>query len=471
MKFFKKYIDKYLDSEKIGKFFDDLARGKYPITTNQYLKWCLTISTTGFAFFYFRGILFDYVYGNSSNLKILEQQPALVVPIACKLYINKIRLQGMSIKSFEILIELISIVRFIILAIRFNIPTSFVITTISYLAAYIWYVDGIMKLQAHIANLIRFMPSDYSTLIGEELLNYRISYIKKATNHFPNIFSKLRALYAKAFVIYFSREPDFDNWLSINKAKLLDNDPTTWSSLNSAEYFNDPVSLVTRKFIESKFVDNKRAHIAGATYYIVREEYFMNLYSFMARQLLRFREFILYGFIVRRGKSYMPYLIRWHWTLCTLVSPFINLLLAKGVTRLDLYWRTVLRVDYKNAVRDGLPKPYIEAARFKLEVAQYITFLTIVILLVFYFYAALHAVCGQYFYLPLFTRNVELHIGTRSSRSFYSGGFTSWQQLDEGSSKLWHGVLGRGTDKVPVILTIFDFIKNLFIRFFKLFKR
>jgi len=150
---------------------------------------------------------------------------------------------------------------------------------------------------------------------------------------------------------------------------------------------------------------------------------------------------------------------------------FINLFLKRGVTRLELYRTTVLKPNYIDAVRDHLPEPYIEAARFKLEVAQYITFLTIVILLVFYFYAALHAVCGQYFYLPLFTRNVELHIGTRSSRSFYSGGFTSWQELDEGSSKLWHGVLGRGTDKVPVILTIFDFIKNLFIRFFKLFKR
>ena len=157
MKFIKKNIDKYLSPEAIEKFFDDLARGKYPITTNQSLKWCLAVSATLFAFVYFKSILFAYVEANSRSLEILEQQPALVVPMACKLYINKIRLQGMSIKSFEILLELISVIRFIILAIRFNIPTSFVITIISYLAAYVWYIDGIMKLQAHIANLIRFM--------------------------------------------------------------------------------------------------------------------------------------------------------------------------------------------------------------------------------------------------------------------------------------------------------------------------
>ena len=474
MKFLKKYIDKYLSPERIERFFDDLARGKYPITTNQYLKWCLAISTSVFAFVYFGHILFEYVAARQSNLKILEQQPSLVVPIACKMYVDKIRLQGMSIKSFEIILELISIVRFIILAIRFNIPTSFAITTISYLASYIWYIDGIMKLQEYAVNIRTFMPTDYSTLIGQELMDYRKAYIDREMHHFPNMLSKVRALYAQAFTVYFSRETDFDNWLSIYKAKLLDNDPTTWSRLNYSEFFNDPVSLITRILIElpgSKSDNNKVADIIGSTYYIVRERYFMSLYSFVARQLLNYRTFILFTFLVRKGGKYMPYLIRWHWTLSTLINPFISVFLRRGVTRLDFYWRNVLKPEYKSAVRDMQPKPYIEAARFKLELAQYLTFSVILVLLVFYFFAALHAVCGQYFFLPLLTKNTELHIGFRRSRSFYSGGLTSWQDLDESSSQLWHGVLGRGTNKVPVILTIFDFIKNLFIRFFKLFRR
>ena len=58
----------------------------------------------------------------------------------------------------------------------------------------------------------------------------------------------------------------------------LDNDPTTWSRLNYGEYFNDPVSLITRRLIElpwSRSDDNKAANIIGSTYYIVREQYFM----------------------------------------------------------------------------------------------------------------------------------------------------------------------------------------------------
>jgi hypothetical protein len=39
----------------------------------------------------------------------------------------------------------------------------------------------------------------------------------------------------------------------------------------------------------------------------------------------------------------------------------------------------------------------------------------------------LHALCGQYFYIPFFTENVELHIGERNKLDKYSGGYTAWQ--------------------------------------------
>jgi len=469
MKFIKKYIDKYLAPEIIGKFFDDLARGKYPITTNQYLKWCLVFTTTTFSFFYFKGILSAYIFHHIGYSKILEQEPALIIPVACKLYVNQIKLQGMSIKSFEILLELISIIRFIFIAIRFNIPTSFVITTISYLAAYVWYVDGIMNIYNYSVFLKSYMPTNYSTLLGEELQNYRKAYIERSLNNFPNILSKVRSSYFKAFTVYFYEESDFNNWLSINEARLSDTDPTNWSSLNNGQYLNDPVSMITRFFVERLPLKNSESMVA--TYYLVREKYFTNFYNFVGFQLRSYRNFILYVYIVRKCKNYMPYLIRWHWTLCLLIHPFIDIFLKRGVVRLDYYNRSVLKKAYKDAVREMLPQPYIEAARFKTEVVQYCIFTTILVCLVFYFFAALHAVCGQYFFVPLITKNTELHVGYRVARSFYSGGLTSWQDLEPDSSKLWHGVFGRGTDKVPVILTIFDFIKNLFIRFFKLFKR
>ena len=68
-------------------------------------------------------------------------------------------------------------------------------------------------------------------------------------------------------------------------------------------------------------------------------------------------------------------------------------------------------------------------------------------------FATFHAICGQYFYLPIFTENVELHIGPRDKTSVYSGGYTAWQDPKEKAKrlssfipKLWYGWFGRGTN-------------------------
>lgn len=58
---------------------------------------------------------------------------------------------------------------------------------------------------------------------------------------------------------------------------------------------------------------------------------------------------------------------------------------------------------------------------------------------------------------------VELHIGKRPKESVYSGGYTSWQDKTEQEKnlqrtlpKVWFGWFGRGTDKLPVILSLFS---------------
>jgi hypothetical protein len=43
---------------------------------------------------------------------------------------------------------------------------------------------------------------------------------------------------------------------------------------------------------------------------------------------------------------------------------------------------------------------------------------------------------GQYFYVPFFVENTELHIGPRPKNSIYSGGQTSWQDPEEKEKNL-----------------------------------
>ncbi len=49
----------------------------------------------------------------------------------------------------------------------------------------------------------------------------------------------------------------------------------------------------------------------------------------------------------------------------------------------------------------------------------------------FIIFGLFHAIWGQYFYIPFFVENTELHIGPRPKNSIYSGGQTAWQDPEE----------------------------------------
>ena len=85
-------------------------------------------------------------------------------------------------------------------------------------------------------------------------------------------------------------------------------------------------------------------------------------------------------------------------------------------------------------------------------------------------FGGLHAIFGQYFYLPGITSHVELHIGRREDNSVFGGGSMDWQKYAYADRKfMWYGMLGRGRDKRFILFSFFDFIKNLLIKFFKKF--
>jgi hypothetical protein len=90
-----------------------------------------------------------------------------------------------------------------------------------------------------------------------------------------------------------------------------------------------------------------------------------------------------------------------------------------------------------------------------------------------------HAIWGQYFYIPFFVENTELHIGPRPKNSLYSGGYTSWQDKEEKEKnlnrffpKLWYGWFGRGTNGQFLFFTSFNkLLKKLLQKIRKQYER
>ena len=96
----------------------------------------------------------------------------------------------------------------------------------------------------------------------------------------------------------------------------------------------------------------------------------------------------------------------------------------------------------------------------------------------FILFGLFHAVWGQYFYVPFFVENTELHIGPRPKNSIYSGGNTSWQNpaekeknLNRFLPKLWYGWFGSGTKNAwNITNSVTQFIKRIFIKLRQQFK-
>ena len=522
----KAYLKRKLAGERFGRLFNNLANGNLVITTNDFLRWTIFVGTTAFLLTY---LDFRMDYYIKSNIKILKDIETASVSnielyhtimenahllklnsygipettffnlgesaqISYIIFMQKLMLQGLSIEAFGIILQVISLIRLIILSIRFNIPTGLVMVIISYLASYAYYIDLICELKDLSKDVLRMIYGfPYNRRITNEIIGIKNLYFKNTRS----LFYPVQNLVANVLEVTTYQK---ENIYTDSEAEAF------------KEFYNDPLSLVARIVFQKmdsfylivmrrlpenwryyKLVDNALKgtfSYAFASYYYIIEQIITPTVKFTLNLGFQSRYFILYMYIVRRGKEWMPYLIRWHWQLILVMEP-LKKCHVTVIRRIGKYVRAVLRPNYRTAKREldiwqmfyKKNRPWVEEidlqanlemARFKLEIAYTCQYFLILVFISCYVYAALHAVCGQYFFIPVLTQNVELHTGyRRDSLSVYSGGYTSWQDLDDSVRwrKMWHGVLGRGTDNAPLILIIFDFIKNLLVKLFRFFKR
>ena len=335
-------------------------------------------------------------------------------------FLNKLQ-NGLTIVDIENTLFFILFVRFIILAIRYNLKTSFYITSIGFFAGYLWY--------RHLIDII----STYSGVLIKVpfLQNLGKDAIQLESLDRQKVITNLRLgenlhWYNPGQIIY----------SGIMRA-IIHIDPET-----GQKYYIDPLSMII-----SKVQGSGNLNIVSF-YYTLYNKLIPKVYDFCSKFWAQLSGVAAYALITRIGKKYCPYLIRWHWTFLLIIMLVENIFIS-FIGRANYFQTQVLFPQIE------LYDNYINSS-----VELQIGFLNLIISFILIVHIGLlifglfHAIWGQYFYLPFLVENTELHIGPRPKNSIYSGGATSWQDPEEKEKnlnrmfpKLWYGWFGSGTKR------------------------
>ena len=326
---------------------------------------------------------------------------------------------GLTLADIENLIFFVLFLRFVILALRYNLKTSFYITCIGLFAGYLWYkhlIDLISMYRGVLLNL-PFLSKLGMDAVQLRSLHEQIILTDIQLGENANWYNPGQILYYA-----FTRgvvNIDIDTGL---------------------KYYIDPLSMVI-----SKLQEPLRTTILPI-YYNLYNKVIPKIYEICTKFWSQLSSVAAYAVITRIGKRYCPYLVRWHWTFLLIIG-LIEQILIYFIYRVYYFQSYVLipQVESYNTYVD--PNVLLQ-----INILNSLIAYIVLIHIGFVIFGLLHAICGQYFYIPFFVENTELHIGLRPKDSLYSGGYTSWQDSKEKKKnfnrlfpKLWYGWFGRGT--------------------------
>nr|YP_009497721.1 hypothetical protein ycf90 [Acanthoceras zachariasii]AWT40434.1 hypothetical protein ycf90 [Acanthoceras zachariasii] len=323
---------------------------------------------------------------------------------------------GLGLVDIENIIFFITFIRFVILAIKYNLKTSFYISGISLFASLLWYFH------------IRDMGMWYEDILLSNRLTTRMA-------------EDMGIVSLEDSDIVISAADD------VNAPQILKDNP--FLEQDTLDFLKTSISLASEKnghridpisMLISAIPENSRTEISKL-YYLIFSNILPNGWDYIDQQLTDLLPLVSYLVIVRLNKKYCPYLIRWHWTFI-FVNSFVEIEFVKLTFRLWTFQNFVL-------IPQGR---LVESTEVELV---YLTIITLHYL--FNWFGLLHAMCGQYFYIPFIVENTEIHIGKRPLNSIYSGGYTAWQNENVKKiqrigkvkfPRLWWGWFGRANQNI-----------------------
>jgi len=335
---------------------------------------------------------------------------------------------GLTLSDIESLLFFILFIRFVILAIRYNLKTSFYITCIGLFAGYLWYRHLIDVITMYRTMLIK---TPYLSKLGVDAI--QLSEGSRV--------SMMRDLKLGDNVHWYN--PGQLIYYAFIKG-IIKTDPEM-----GLRYYIDPISMYI-----SNLNDSDKAFILPY-YYKIYNSFIPRAFEAVSKFWAQLSGIAAYALVTRIGKRYCPYLVRWHWTFLLIIG-FVEQIFVYFVYRVWWFQESIL-------IPQLMSSEGPESLPGQIAVLNLISTIIISTHIGLTAFALFHAIWGQYFYFPFITENTELHIGPRPKNSIYSGGNTAWQDEKEQNieriyPKLWFGLFGRGTKNTT---NIFKSIKNL----------
>jgi hypothetical protein len=331
-------------------------------------------------------------------------------------FVEKIQ-NGLTLADIENVLFFILFIRFVVLAIRYNLKTSFYITCIGLFAGYLWYRHLIDLISMYRSVLLKlpFLHSLGMDAVQMRSLNRQIALtdLKLGENsHWYN----------PGQIIYYALTKGIIN---------IDSE-------TGVRYYIDPISMAIANLHEPT-----RSNVSGL-YYQIFNKIIPKIYDICSKFWNQLSGVAAYAVITRIGKRYCPYLVRWHWTFLLIIG-MVEQIFIYFLYR-AYYFQTFVLIPrtqsefYVNSVDSNLI--------LQINLLNVIIACVVLSHIGFIIFGLFHAIWGQYFYFPFFVENTELHIGPRPKNSIYSGGYTSWQDPEEKNvnrllPKLWFGWFGR----------------------------
>ena len=326
---------------------------------------------------------------------------------------------GLTLADIENILFFVLFLRFIILALRYNLKTSFYITCIGIFAGYLWYkhlIDLISMYRGVLLNL------PFLNKLGMDAVQLRSLHEQMVLTDMK--LGENAHWYNPGRVIYYAFTRGIVN---------IDTD-------TGLKYYIDPISMII-----SKLQEPLRTTILPF-YYTIYNKVIPKMYEICSKFWTQLSSVAAYAVITRIGKRYCPYLVRWHWTFLLIIG-LIEQILIYFIYRV-YYFQSYILIPQVESLTTYVDSNLLLQINILNSIITYV----VLIHIGFVIFGLLHAICGQYFYIPFFVENTELHIGLKPKDSLYSGGYASWQDSKEKKKnfnrlfpKLWYGWFGRGT--------------------------